>query len=88
MGTVATVEKPPVEHHGYQIPRNLAWRTGRLDRFRKVSDEHIANLRTYASLDSANTVVEIGCGVGRDAIPLTHILPSDGRYTGIDIIRN
>ncbi|WP_299753904.1 hypothetical protein [uncultured Boseongicola sp.] len=32
-----------VEHHGFQIPRHLAWRTGRIDRFREVSDEHFAN---------------------------------------------
>ena len=87
MADIATLEKPPVEHHGYQIPRNLAWRTGRLDRFREVSDEHIAHLRRFAGLDEARNVVEIGCGVGRDAIPLTRILPADGSYLGIDIIR-
>jgi SAM-dependent methyltransferase len=76
-----------VEHHGYRIPRHLAWRTGRLDRFREVSDEHIEHLSTYGGLDTARHVVEIGCGVGRDAIPLTHMLPQDGSYLGIDIIK-
>ena len=76
-----------VEHHGFQIPRHLAWRTGRLDRFREVSDEHIDHLVTYGGLGEASDVVEIGCGVGRDAIPLTHMLPSRGSYLGIDIIR-
>lgn len=32
-------------------------------------------------------MVEIGCGVGRDAIPLTQVLPRDGSYLGIDIIK-
>ncbi|MEM9971169.1 MAG: class I SAM-dependent methyltransferase [Pseudomonadota bacterium] len=84
--SVATLEKPPVEHHGYQIPHKLAWRTGRLDRFREVSDEHIDHLRAFGALDTARHVVEIGCGVGRDAIPLTGILPRDGSYLGIDIM--
>lgn len=76
-----------VEHHGYQIPRHLAWRTGRLDRFRWVSDEHIAHLDRYAGLGEARHIVEIGCGVGRDAIPLTKRLGEDDSYLGIDIIK-
>ena len=87
MSDIVSIAKPPVDHHGFQIPRNLAWRTGRLDKFREVSDEHIAHLETYASLRSARNVVEIGCGVGRDAIPLTGLLPHDGTYLGIDVIR-
>ena len=83
------VQKPTevVDHHGFQIPRNLAWRTGRLDRFREVSDEHIAHLDRYAGLGEARHIVEIGCGVGRDAIPLTHRLGPRDCYLGIDIIR-
>ena len=76
-----------VDHHGFRIPRHLAWRTGRLDQFREVSDEHIDHLRRFAGLDDATHVVEIGCGVGRDAIPLTDILPDHGTYDGIDIMR-
>lgn len=76
-----------VEHHGFEIPRHLAWRTGRLDQFREVSDAHIDVLERYADLHAACDVVEIGCGVGRDAIPLTQILPQSGSYLGIDVMR-
>lgn len=76
-----------VTHHGYQIPRHLAWRTGRLDNFRAVSDAHIDVLRRFGGLAGASDVVEIGCGVGRDAIPLTGILPPAGSYLGIDVMR-
>ena len=76
-----------VDHHGFEIPRHLAWRTGRLDQFREVSDAHIDVLRRFAALDQAHDVVEIGCGVGRDAIPLTGILPPTGSYLGIDVMR-
>lgn len=76
----------PVEHYGFQIPRHLAWRTGRLDRFREVSDSHIAHLYRYGQLQDCSDVVEIGCGVGRDAIPLASILPVTGSYLGIDIM--
>ncbi len=86
MGKAEQIIPASVEHHGFQIPRHLAWRTGRLDRFREVSDEHIEHLGTYGGLEQASDVVEIGCGVGRDAIPLTDMLPEDGSYLGIDII--
>jgi len=87
MGKPEQIIPARVEHHGFQIPRHLAWRTGRLDRFREVSDEHIAHLASYAGLSEARHVIEIGCGVGRDAIPLTHVLPDNGSYLGIDIIK-
>lgn len=76
-----------VEHHGYSIPRNLAWRTGRLDRFREVSDAHLDLLSRFGGMDEARDIVEIGCGVGRDAIPLTHMVPPEGSYLGIDVMR-
>ena len=78
--------KPPVDHHGFAIPHNLAWRTGRLDQFRAISDAHIENLVEFGGLRGARHVVEIGCGVGRDAIPLTTMIPEDGSYLGIDIM--
>ena len=53
--------------------------------FEAISHTHITNLRRYLGLEPDFTVVEIGCGIGRDAIPLTEILTS-GRYLGIDII--
>ena len=77
----------PVNHHGYLIPRHLAWRTGRLHQFRETSDHHIMLLEKYVGLSNCANIVELGCGVGRDAIPLTKIVPSDGSYLGIDIIR-
>ena len=87
MGKAERILPASVDHHGFQIPRHLAWRTGRLDRFREVSDEHIAHLEAFGGLGGARHVVEIGCGVGRDAIPLMRVLPDDGSYLGIDIIR-
>lgn len=75
-----------VEHYGFQIPRDLAWRTGRLEHFREVSDQHLSLLAAHAGLASARDVVEIGCGCGRDAIPLIDILPTGGSYLGIDIM--
>jgi SAM-dependent methyltransferase len=53
--------------------------------FNIISGQHISNVCRYAGIEPHFTVVEIGCGIGRDAIPLTEILTS-GCYLGIDII--
>lgn len=41
-------------------------------------------LQAHAGLDESSDVLEIGCGCGRVAIPLTRLL-STGNYTGLDI---
>lgn len=78
---------PVVVHRGFEIPRRLAWLTGTLKDFTAVSDKHIAALHKYADLGSATDIVEIGCGVGRDAIALIDVLPPDGSYLGVDLKR-
>ena len=75
---------------GYDIPIDLMLMTGGgPDTFGPISRLHIDNLTRYVGLDPGFTVLEIGCGIGRDAIPLTKVLSADrgGHYIGIDIIR-
>jgi predicted O-methyltransferase YrrM len=76
----------PVRHMGFDIPYRLAWRTGTLQNFTEVSQKHMDVLRTYGAISEATDIVEIGCGVGRDAIALLPKLPKDGSYLGIDIM--
>jgi SAM-dependent methyltransferase len=40
-----------------------------------------------AQIQPDHTLLEIGCGIGRDAIPLTQFLSARGSYLGVDIIR-
>jgi len=75
-----------VEHLGFAIPRPLAVRTGTLEGFTAVSDAHLAHLRRSGGLDAARNVVEIGCGVGRDAIALLRGAPQLETYLGIDVM--
>ncbi len=71
---------------GYEIPVELMLMTGGgPDTFDAISKQHIANLQRWVGLKEDHTVLEVGCGIGRDAIPLTGIL-SRGSYVGIDII--
>ena len=49
-------------------------------------DRAVASLLRHAALDSARSVVELGCGTGRLAARmLRDALPPDGRYLGVDV---
>ena len=75
-------------HAGYQIPIGLMELTGGgPDSFEAISNLHIAHLEKHVGLSPDHTIVEIGCGIGRDAIPLTSILGKSGRYIGLDVTK-
>lgn len=78
-----------LEYEGYRIPVDLINLTGAgPESFDAISKAHIGYLQKHVGLSSDATVLEIGCGIGRDAIPMTQILSpvSGGRYVGVDII--
>ena len=73
---------------GYSIPVDLVILTGGgTDDWKSISDNHVEMYRKYAPLQPDHAVLEVGCGVGRDAISLTKILTSKGTYVGFDIIK-
>lgn len=75
-------------YHGYSIPVRLVNLTGGgPETFDSISRQHMAKLREFIGLRDDLKVMEIGCGIGRDAIPLTEILSRRGNYVGIDIIK-
>ena len=75
------------EYKGYAIPVRLVNLTGGgPDTFDPISIRHMEQLRRYIPIAPDHHVLEIGCGIGRDAIPLTEILSERGRYLGVDII--
>ena len=70
---------------GYDIPVNLVNKTGGgTDTFEEITDWHIKQVQSYIGIKETDSVMEIGCGIGRDAIPLTRIL-KQGHYVGTDI---
>ena len=42
----------------------------------------------YGGLKPEHRVLDVGCGIGRMAVPLTSFLSADGEYQGFDIVRN
>lgn len=75
------------EFNGYDIPIDLMMLTGGGPAtFDAISSSHMRNLKQHANLGVGQSVLELGCGIGRDAIPLVGILGPDGKYLGVDII--
>jgi SAM-dependent methyltransferase len=73
---------------GYKIPIDLINLTGAGPAsFATIAIAHIRHLKQAVGLDSDHFVLEIGSGIGRDAIQLTEILSPTGRYVGVDIIK-
>jgi len=53
--------------------------------FIAVGNYILTNLRQFASIDSGDAVLDVGCGTGLLAVPLTTYL-SNGSYEGFDTI--
>jgi len=65
-------------------PRRLAFAVG--DGFHAVGQEFLRYFVELAGLKPGDAVLDVGCGVGRMAVPLTGYLSSSGRYEGFDIV--
>ena len=88
--TVQGTEGGLETHHfrGFDIPVHLMLLTGGgPDTFDAISDVHMQNLDREHSLRPGLRILELGCGVGRDAIPFAERIGPSGSYVGIDIIR-
>ena len=53
--------------------------------FKGVGTEFLQYFRTLGNIAPNDRVLEVGCGIGRMAVPLTKFLSSQGSYDGIDI---
>jgi SAM-dependent methyltransferase len=81
--------EPTTRHFGYDIPVRLMNLTGGgQDTFEPMVAFHMAALKEHTPIEPDHSVLEIGCGIGRDAIPLTNILSANGSYIGVDIVKD
>jgi SAM-dependent methyltransferase len=76
------------QYHGFSIPVELVNLTGAgPDTFDEISNQHRQMLEQFTPVRPEDNVLEIGCGIGRDAFVLSEILDAKGSYTGTDIIK-
>lgn len=56
------------------------------EKFIEIGEGYFHYLKRFVGLKPEDHVLDIGCGIGRVAIPLTRYIGSEGRYEGIDIV--
>ena len=54
--------------------------------FEAIGREFLGHFVALAALQPTDRVLDIGCGPGRMALPLTGYLAADGRYVGMDVV--
>jgi len=67
-------------------PRSMIF-TGGGD-FEQIGREFLGYFVQLADLQPNSRVLDVGCGLGRMAIPLTEYLSEEGEYWGFDIVKN
>jgi len=91
MSATAVPATEPVFHSaaGFDIPVRLIYMTGGgPEQFEAETEFHMNSLKAHVPVEPDHSVLEIGCGVGRDAMPLTKVIDARGSYLGVDIILN
>lgn len=66
-------------------PRRLVW--GGVGNFKKTGDEFLKYLQQICNLKPTEKILDVGCGMGRLAFPLTKYLDENGAYEGLDILK-
>jgi len=54
----------------------------------KVGEKYLTYFQELAGLQPDHAVLDVGCGIGRMALPLTHFLNHKGSYDGFDIVKS
>src|SRR5437879_1976410 len=74
-----------VQFFEFDVPDHLSLHVGsQPNDFAEVSRQQLEVIDKYMGISPHHSVLEIGCGPGKLAIPLAKRLTT-GRYTGIDI---
>jgi len=55
--------------------------------FLKIGNQFFSHFQKHCDFTEDSSVLDIGCGIGRMAIPFTNYLSTKGRYEGFDIVK-
>ena len=67
-------------------PRSIRGYIGSHSGFLRLGNAFLGYFKDYANLKSDERVLDVGCGIGRMAIPLTKFISKNGSYEGFDIV--
>ena len=54
--------------------------------YRKTGEEFLRYFVELGDLTPKGRILDVGCGIGRMAVPLTKYLDQEGSYEGFDIV--
>jgi ubiquinone/menaquinone biosynthesis C-methylase UbiE len=55
--------------------------------FKEIGTDLVQQIHTVCEIRPDDKILDVGCGIGRIAVPLTRILSEDGEYQGFDIVK-
>lgn len=85
---IATLARTIAGNRFLPMPPPEKWFVGDGD-FRAIGAEFLRHFVEFGGLLPGDAVLEIGCGIGRMALPLTQFLdPETGSYDGVDVVQN
>lgn len=56
--------------------------------FSEIGAEYVKYFKDFCGLKPNHRVLDVGCGIGRMAVPLTRYINRSGRYDGFDIVQS
>jgi ubiquinone/menaquinone biosynthesis C-methylase UbiE len=68
-------------------PKSRAY-VGGADDFLEIGNEFLGYFKSICNLKPDERVLDVGCGIGRMAIPLTTYMGGTARYEGFDIVKS
>jgi SAM-dependent methyltransferase len=69
---------------GLNVPPRRLWDSVGNGDFTATGEEHLRYFVEYGKLRPDHKVLDVGCGIGRMALPLTRYLSAQGEYYGFD----
>lgn len=76
----------PTKAQELSPPEELMFVGGGPDNFKEIGEAFVRDFQIRGRLRPNERVLDVGCGVGRIAIPLTKFLNSEARYEGFDVV--
>jgi ubiquinone/menaquinone biosynthesis C-methylase UbiE len=83
---VYALEESHYRSIGKPMPARNTIFVGGMDDFREIGQEFLGHFKTICGLKPNERVLDVGCGIGRMALPLTRYLDEQGSYEGFDIV--
>ena len=84
--TLELLDRRPSRRDSLYPPPRLDFVTGGTDDFEGEAKRFLEHHIELGGLLPNHSVLDVGCGIGRLAAPLTQYLSSKGSYTGFDIV--